>query len=115
MGFRLHWNGDQIAKRVERAAIRGVNKTTVQCAQEAKPPFPRHAEPRAKLYVFGNYARGIYAHNAVARGGKVVGLWGSHDTDYAIYLEHRYNNLRNTADAVYPGLPSNIREAYGKL
>ena len=83
-----------------------MNKTTTRAVKEAKVNAP---------YVTGTYSRSLMARNAVMRGKKIVGLWGSFDVDYALNVEMRHNTLRNAADKLYPQLSKNIKQELKKL
>ena len=106
MGFSLDWHGKAVNTKVERACVLGINKTTTRAVKEAKITAP---------YVTGTYARSLSARNAVVRGKKIAGLWGSFDVDYALNVEMRHNTLRNAADKLYPQLSKNIKQELKKL
>lgn len=105
MAFKLDWHGKDISDKARRAAIRGVNKTTVKAVNVAKPTTP---------YITGTYRRSLQARQAKARGNRVVGVWGSFDVNYALNVEMRHNVLRNAADIAYRELAKNIKEEFAR-
>ncbi len=59
---------------------------------------------------------------AVKRSGAILGIWGSKNVEYAIYIELGWSGLpqglpflRPAAAVVYPTLKNNIRRAYAAL
>jgi len=78
----MTWNGDQIRDRAIAAAEWGVDATTSACVRAAaKRLYPGHG------YDHGVLRRSIQMRPAQRVRKYVVGLWGSFDVLYAIYVE----------------------------
>ena len=111
-GFRLDWKGDQIKDRLLNAARQGIDETMAAGVNTAKPLTP---------WVTGTLRRSIKIRPARIEGDRAIGLWGSFDVNYAIYVETGtrgrpgVNMLRRAADQEYPKLPDRIRKRYRRL
>ena len=108
MASKFNWNGKKIARKYLVAARRGVDMTTAACVAPAKMLTP---------VITGTAQGSIQMRPARIVGQGVVGVWGSFQVDYFIWLEIGARGrpghfmLRRTADAVYPRLRANIRLA----
>lgn len=132
----LTWNGEALTKKALAAQIAGVNKTMGACVVHAKN---NHAWKNRTGILEGSIDVAEYAH---PEGAGVVGVWGSKGVKYAMIHELggtivpvkaqalaipqpdgsvRFVKkvvipprpyLRPAADANYPQLVSNIREAF---
>ena len=108
----LEWNGEAMKRNVIRAAKWGVDATTAACVREAKGEVP---------VVTATLQGSIEMRPAQQRGDEVVGLWGSFNVLYAIFVEmgtsrmtgHPY--LRPTADHQYPKLGDRIKWKFRQL
>ena len=116
MASRLEWYGDKITRKVFLATQMGINRTMATCVKEAK------AVHGGWINQSGNAERSIRIGTpAQIHGDKVVGVWGSYNNDYFLWLEvgtalrSGYNTLRGAAARVYPILTSLIKQAYGEL
>ena len=114
----VKWNGDKVLSRMTRAEIKGVNETmqdTVNHAQKNHEWISRSFPGLETSIAIVTAAR--------VKGRGVSGIWGSKDIAYA--LVHELGSaadsgqniparpyLRPAADAQYPALAGNIREAY---
>jgi HK97 gp10 family phage protein len=109
----LRWRGPEVAARVTKAAIWGVDKTLADCVPYAKRNHPWKN-------VTGTAEGSIrVVQPATPEGlGVVVGRWGSVTVNYFIFLELGTSRmparpiLRPTADVMYPRLRAYIREAW---
>ena len=111
-GFRLFWKGDQIKDRLLNAARQGIDETMAAGVNTAKPLTP----------VDTTTLQGSERiEPARIEGDRAIGLWGSFDVGYAIYVETGtrgrpgVNMLRRAADQEYPKLLDRIRERYRRL
>ena len=88
-----------------RAAKAGVNQTMSQAAIYAKRNHPGWKNITTK-------AEGSIrvVEKAQERGSFIVGLWGSRNVLYMLWLELKHGSaLRNAAAVTYPNLAANIR------
>ena len=105
----LEWRGDRVEAKLIRAGIRGVNQTMSEAAAHAKNNHPW----RNRTGILEGSIRPVVM--AQERGSEIVGVWGSVDVLYAVFLElgttmmRAFPFLRPAADAVYPRLAANIR------
>ena len=105
--MKLRWNGKQVSKNVEAAAKRGIDKTMAAAVISAKRGHggwknrTGAAEASVRIVQFAKrYRKGA------------VGIWGSADIDYVIWLELKHGSfLRNAAARNYRRLAANIRAA----
>jgi hypothetical protein len=102
------WNGDQIAAAIGRASRFAIDEVMSACVLYAKQNHPgwknRTGTAEGSIRVVD------FAHED-ERG--TVGVWGSVDVDYMIWLELNHGSaLRNAADSLYPRLHERIRAAY---
>lgn len=108
----MEWNGEEIKRKAIEVAKWGVDATTAACVREAKVEVP---------VVTATLQGSIEMRPAQERGSEVVGIWGSFNVDYAIYVEagtsrmsaHPY--LRPAADHQYPKLADRIRSKFAQL
>ena len=105
---KFNWNGGKIQKKFLDASRRGVDLTMARCVVAAKqhPPLP---------VVTGTAQGSIqFRPSRIVRKG-VVGVWGSFQVDYFIWLEIGARGrpggfyLRRAADQFYPSLRATIR------
>lgn len=102
----IKWNGDAVARRVEAAALKGVDETMAACVRHAKSNHPWRNRT-------GTLEGSLQMRPAESIAGRIVGLWGSFDVAYAIYLEMMgYAYLRPAAQAEYPKLSERITSHY---
>ena len=106
----LKWNGPAVIAEVLKATKVGIDKTMADASIHAKQNHPgwknvtSTAEGSVRPVQF-----------AIQKGASIVGVWGSVDVNYVIWLELKHGSfLRNAADVVYPQLKQNIKDAYGK-
>lgn len=104
----LRWNGDDVKRKVERAARIGIDKTMAQAVVHAKRNHPGW---KNRTGLAEGSVRII--QQAERRGsGQIVGVWGSTGVNYVIWLELKQGSfLRSAGDAVYPKLKENIKRA----
>ena len=107
----VSWNGDALKKKYIDAAKRGLDKTMAECVVQFKGNHPGWnnitgtAEGSVGIVQF-----------AREQGPMVVGIWGSKDVDYMIWLEIKHwSALRSAADRIYPNLTQNIKDALTKI
>jgi hypothetical protein len=120
MPTTLHWKGDEIKRKMERAARAGIDETTAACINVAKSNHPW-------IYRLGTAERSIQMRAAESRGGRTVGRWGSFATNYFRRLELGFRGtdsagrsysqapmptLRPAADKEYKHLARRIKEAF---
>ena len=102
------WNAPKILNRIEQAAANGINDTMADCVVDAKS---NHGWQNRT----GTAEASIRAEPAGKQGNRIVGLWGSFDVEYFIYLELGTafmtgdHTLENAADLNYPSLADYIR------
>ena len=104
----LKWNGPRIIAKTVRAAKAGVNETMSQAAIYAKRNHPGWLNRTGK-------AEGSIMVQELAqqRGSVIVGLWGSRNVLYMLWLELKHGSaLRNSAAVNYPKLAANIRKHF---
>lgn len=111
----LRWRGKQIEKLVDQAAMFGIDKTMSRASIHSKNNHPW----RNRTTILEGSIRPVI--DARKQGDRIVGVWGSVDVNYAIFLElgtsrmPAFPYLRPAADAEYPDLPKHIRSAYKKM
>ena len=109
-GFRFNWKGKEIEDRVAKASRQGIDVVLARCVPEAKrsPPLP---------VITGTAQGSIQMRPARAEGilgRRIVGIWGSFDVNYFIWLEIGARGrtggfmLRRAADRFYPTLGGTI-------
>ena len=110
----VKWNGDNVRRRLEKAARLGINKTMSQCIAIAKASHPFQNRT-------GTAERSIrvVVKAITSADGKTLGIWGSMGVGYFRFLEFgtrfmksNFATLRPTAEKVYPLLQSNIRDGW---
>lgn len=108
----LKWEGDKLIKKIDDCVKRGIDQTMAEAAIYAKQNHPWRNRTGT---LEGSIRPVVEAHK---KGSEFVGVWGSVDVDYALVLElgsfgragvPPYPYLRPAADAIYPRLPSNIK------
>lgn len=132
----LVWKGKALTDRMRKAQMLGVNATMAQCAQHAKD---NHAWQNRTGILEGSLGIAEYARR---EGSGVIGRWGSQAVRYALIHElggtitpktakalaiplpdggvafaksvtiPARPYLRPAADAIYPRLAGNIRQAF---
>ena len=111
MATVLHWRGDEIKRKMERAAKIGIDETTAACVNEAKANHPYQN-------VTGTAERSVQMRPAQKEGSRIVGRWGSFTCNYFLWLEimtahsPAMPSLRPAADKEYPHLKRRIKEAF---
>lgn len=104
----LKWHGPRIIEKMVRAAKAGVDQTMSQAAIQAKRNHPGWINQTGK-------AEGSIqvAEKAQERGSFIVGLWGSRNVVYMLWLELKHGSaLRSAAAVTYPNLAANIRRHF---
>ena len=105
-GSRIEDRTDKLRRKIQDAAVDGVDDTLAKCVREVKPITP------VKTSVLQGSMR---FEPAKRQGDKVRGFWGSFDVNYALWVEIGSQGragvymLTRTADAVYPELAGNIK------
>lgn len=111
----LTWKGDELKRRITRAAKEGIDSTMALAVIHAKQHHPwvnRTGTLEGSI--------NIYQHAQEKGEGTVSGLWGSADVMYAIFLElgtsrmSPFPYLRPAADAEYPKLAALIQRAFAR-
>ena len=109
-GFRItKYNDKQIISKMERASLFGIDQTMGLCIAPAKRETP---------VVTGTAQGSIQMRPSKRIGNFIVGIWGSFDVDYFIWLEigargrTGIHMLRRAADRFYPGLADRIRHRF---
>lgn len=111
MAGRFNWRGDDVTRRLVRAAKIGIDETLAACVVEAKSNHP---------YVnrTGTAEGSVRMVPAQQEGRRIVGRWGSFIVRYFIFLEigttrtpGGFPSLRPAADKEYPKLRRRIRAA----
>ena len=108
----LEWNGKIVQRKTIEAAKWGIDATTTACVREAKIEVP---------VITATLQGSIEMRPAQQRGREVVGIWGSFNVDYAIFVEkgtsrmsgHPY--LLPAADHQYPKLAGRIKRKFAEL
>ena len=103
----LDWRGKAVKAAVLEAARKGIDETMGECVVDAQADTPvdtgaarRSVAPQSPATVYGS---------------RVVGLWGSKDVEYFIWLEigtstrGGHHMLTNAADREYPHLAARIK------
>ena len=100
------WNGDVIFRKTVEAARTAMDDTMARCVVEAKIRVP----------TLTTTLQGSIEMRPTRREGELlVGLWGSFQVNYAIYVEVGTSRMsaqpymRPAADHEYPLLPGRIR------
>ena len=108
----LTWEGDKVKKKMNNCIMTGINQTMSSASIQAKfnhPWFNRTGTLEGSI-------RPVVAAHQV--GNEFVGLWGSVDVKYAVFLElgtkffPPFPYLRPAANAQYPNLARNIRNCF---
>lgn len=104
----LKWRGPEVQASVLEAARKGIDETMGAASVEAQTNTP---------VLTGALRRSIRPQQpARVQGTRVEGVWGSHDVEYAIFVEVGTNNrpgrrmLTNAADQEYPNLAGRIKK-----
>ena len=103
---KLHWNGDNVARRIREASRLGIDDTMAQCAITAKGSHPGWKN-------ISTNAEGSIMITQPARNerGRTVGRWGSKGVLYMLFLEIKHGAaLRASADKNYPSLSRRIKQ-----
>ena len=109
-GFRIiKYNADKIIGKMDRAAMWAIDTTLALCVAPAKRETP---------VVTGTAQGSIQMRPSKRIGNFIVGIWGSFDVNYFIWLEigargrTGIHMLRRAADRFYPGLADRIRHRF---
>lgn len=109
----LTWNGDAIQRKAIEATQWGIDQTMAVAVTGAKSElYPGHG------WQFGFLQGSLQLRPAVVVGNVVVGLWGSFDINYAIFIEQGtgvftgLGYLQNNADREYPKLAGRIAKRF---
>lgn len=104
---KLIWHGDEIYKKILKAAERGMNKTMSDAVITAKSSHPGWrnqtgtAEGSIRVVKF-----------AERRGQGSIGSWGSPDVNYTWWLELKHGSfLRMSAARNYPNIADHVKKA----
>lgn len=100
---KLNWRGRQVQEKVSKAALAGLTDTVAASVQYAK------ANHNGWQNRTGTAEGSIQSGTPHIFGNTAKITWGSFGVEYFIFLEMRYNTLRNAADATYPSLIPNIK------
>jgi hypothetical protein len=102
------WSGDKISKKFARASEKAVNEVMEAAVKTAKFNHPGWknittlAEGSVQIIKFAKFSNGV-----------VVGLWGSKNVNYVIWLELNHGSfLRRSADVEYPKLGRLLKAAF---
>ena len=110
----LEWKGKEVEDRLVKALIGGVDETMSCASIHAKN---HHPWSNRTGILEGSIRPIVQAHE---QGGNVVGIWGSVDVKYAVYLElgtvkmRAFPYLRPAADVEYANLKERIRKRFEK-
>ena len=78
----LEWRGDEVLTNLEKAAVKGLEKTAADCVKTAKGKLKYGRGLRTATL------QGSIQMRAVERRGKVFSIvWGSYGVAYAIFVE----------------------------
>lgn len=120
----LDWQGDKLIGKMEACIKQGINQTMSAAVIHAKKNHPW----QNRTGTLEGSIRPVVA--ARKEGDEFVGLWGSVDVEYALYLElglkfnlvkgvasfgqkrRAFPFLRPAAEAEYPNLARNIQNAF---
>jgi len=111
----LKWRGKEVERLLVKASIFAVNKVMSEASIHARNNHPWSN----RTGILEGSIRPIV--KAKQQGDRVVGVWGSADVNYAIFLElgtkfmDARPYLRPAADVTYPRLKKFIRSAYRRL
>lgn len=112
---RLSWNGDNLERRLRKAALAAIDDTTAAAALYARQNHPGWHNRT------GTAEGSIRMEPARDVGGRQYrGLFGSFDVDYFIWLEIGARGrpgdytLRRAADAEFPHVLRRFRAHYGR-
>lgn len=101
----VEWRGDEVQRKIQRAARDGINAVMARAVIQAKSNHPGWKNRTA---VAEGSVRII--RPATADGDRIAGLWGSAGVVYVKFLEFLHGSfLRNAADATHPTLDDEIR------
>ncbi|MFA6318394.1 MAG: HK97-gp10 family putative phage morphogenesis protein [Elusimicrobiota bacterium] len=109
----FEWHGDDIERKVRKAAAVGVQKTMTECVRYAKD---NHEFKNRTAHLEGSVS--IVNPASSSGSGPVWGRWGSASIVYAAFIEfgtslrRAFPFLRPAAAVVYPKLAENIADAY---
>lgn len=112
----VKWRGREVAAKMRKAEIRGINVIMSRCVKGAKTNHPGWKNRTGVLE--GSIGVAIFARR---RGTGAAGVWGSQDTVYALVHElgsvkfdmpKQKPYLRPQAAIHYPDLAKQIRRAF---
>lgn len=118
----LDWRGEEVSRKIIAATKWGIDKVLSECVVQAKknwiraprgtPPGPPGGFPTVRTSALQG---SIEMRPARETSDAIIGLWGSFDIDYAIYVETGTGKmgarpyLRPAADQHYPKLAGYIK------
>ncbi len=111
----LSWRGKQVNALMIKATKFAIDKVMEQSSIHARNNHPW----RNRSTILEGSIRPVT--KAKEQGNLIIGLWGSVDVNYAIFLElgtmrmQAFPFLRPAADANYPNLPKFIREGFKRF
>ena len=103
----LKWNGKPVIDKVMLATAKGMDSVMAKCVGEAKAIVPKVTTTLQGSIRVGGPTE--------MKGNELVGVWGSYNVDYAIFVETGTSKmsaqpyLRPAADRFYPTLPDEIK------
>jgi len=106
-GVRINWKGKEMEGRVAKASRAGIDVVMALCVPAAKSETP---------VITGTAQGSIQMRPASIMGRRIVGIWGSFNVNYFIWLEIGARGragrgmLRRAADRFYPTLAGVIRQ-----
>ena len=110
MADNLKWFGKKIQAKAGKAAERAVNQVMREAVLTAKNNHPGWnyitgaAEGSVRILDFAKF-----------RSGVAVGLWGSRNVNYVIWLELNHGSfLRRAGDIEYKRLPARLAECFAR-
>lgn len=74
----INWKGDAVKNKVDLAVARGMLMTMSDCVWMSKQLCPRN---------YGTLQRSIEFRAPVKRGRYIIGVWGSFNVNYALWVE----------------------------
>lgn len=103
--IKLDWKGDAVLRKVQKAAMEGINEVMGECVITAKNLV------RTKTFTLQGSIR---LTPAVPTGRGARGTWGSFDVNYALWQEvlpspRGRAYLRPASDMHYPSLAGRIK------
>jgi hypothetical protein len=107
-GIKTNWLGEELRRRALYAQTWGIDKVMSDCVIYSKDNHPGWVN---RTGTAEGSIRTVEEAHQDERG--VVGIWGSPDVDYMIWLELKHGScLRNSADVNYRTLAARVAEAW---